>query len=692
MTALNGNTTLKHQTNDKGRTTKGEPLVIRHSSLVIRHSPTEWLVLVAILLIAAFLRLYRLDAIPPGLTHDEAGHGHDAVAILHGARPIYETVGYGREPLYDYVAAGMMALIGPASFALRLVSVIFGLATVAITFAWVRLAFDSPTALVAVALQAASFWSLATSRQALRSSLLPALFAFAVYFFWSVKTSKVSKDLQGLGRLALFALFISATLYTYIPARAMWIVFPIFLIYLLFFHPSTFRRVWLVALIAVVIGLLLSAPMFIWLQQHPGAEQRLAMLDAPLQALRTGDVAVISNRIWSGISAFFIPGQGDDFLAYNIPGRPFFDPLTGALVVVGLVICLARWREPAYAIALIWFLIGISPTLATGAPASMTRSIATLPVAFLFPALAVVEGARRAAVRWGAGATRAIWLGCTTLVVITTAISARDYSAWGESPDVRAAYQHTLVEIARYLDAQPPSGTVVISTVYPQAPHDPYVLEMSLHRNDLATRWFDVRTAMLIPAEPSARLIVPASTPLDSYFADLPGLHIRERVALRRDDLDPSFVVYDWEPGVTLQALQERSQSQSANLGNVVQLIGYDLLTPQVKPGGTIELVTLWQVADPHPVRDAGLVLFTHALNAAGNVVGQQDRLDAPAWDWHSGDVIAQLHRFIVSPNATGTLMIEIGAYEPTDLTRLPVLVNGATVSDRILLQPVEVR
>jgi len=111
-----------------------------------------------------------------------------------------------------------------------------------------------------------------------------------------------------------------------------------------------------------------------------------------------------------------------------------------------------------------------------------------------------------------------------------------------------------------------------------------------------------------------------------------------------------------------------------------------------VKPGDAIELITLWQVTDPQPVRDTGLVLFTHALNAAGKVVGQQDQLDAPAWDWQPGDVIAQLHRFTLPPDATGTLTIEVGAYKPTDLTRLPILVNGVTADNRILLTPVEIR
>ncbi len=675
--------------------------------------------LALVLCLAAALRLYRLDSIPPGFTHDEAGHGHDAVAILHGARPIYETVGYGREPLYDYLVAGLMTLIGPTGRALRFSSVPLSLVTLLATFAWARLAFDGPTALAAVALQAVSFWSLSTSRQALRSGLLPALFTVAVYFYWrsiSGTPSQPATQLTNRGRwqMGLFALLIGATLYTYIPARLLWVVFPAFLAYLALLHRATFRRVWLPTLIAVLIGLLLAAPLFVYLWAHPGAEQRLAMLDAPLQALMDGDVSVVLNRIWSGLAGFLIPGRGDDFLAYTIPGRPVFDPLTGTLFLTGVGLCLARWREPAYVFSLMWFVVGISPSLLTGAAASTTRSIAALPVTFLFPALAVVAGARWAAARWSPGAARAIEIGFVGLIAVTGALSARDYFVtWGESPDVRAAYQNTLVETARYLDARSEDGVVTLSAIYPHAPHDPYVFEMGLHRRDLSLRWFDGRRALLLPPKTTARLITPSSAPLASYFADLPGLRLRERVTLRPDDLDPFFTVYDWEPQVTLVALLEQAQGRVLSLskdapfdpvlpvrfGDVLQLLDYDLRTPTVAPGGTVELVTLWQVIDSRALQPRGssdvnaeLVLFTHALDARGTVVGQEDRLDAPAWDWQAGDVIVQLHRFtLTSDLPPGPIALEVGVYRRADLARLPVLVDSTIVGDHVLLQPVEV-
>jgi hypothetical protein len=292
-------------------------------------------------------------------------------------------------------------------------------------------------------------------------------------------------------------------------------------------------------------------------------------------------------------------------------------------------------------------------------------------------------------VAWG------VWGAFAALVAVTGVVSARDYVRWGEAPDVRAAYQHTLVEAAGYLDAQPEGGTVAVSTVYPLAPHDPYVFAMSLVRRDLTLRWFDARHALLIPPETVARLIAPSSASLDPYFANLPGLRLRERVMMRPGDLDPFFAVYDWQPQETLAALVERAQSQPSDpalpvgFDGTLQLIGYDLRTPAVAPGGAVELLTLWRVTGAPP---GELVLFTHALNAGGAVVGQEDRLDAPAWDWQTGDVIAQLHRFTLPADLPpGTLALEVGVYTEADLVRLPVLVNGAVVGDRVLLQPVEV-
>lgn len=678
----------------------------------------EFGLLLLTLLVAVAVRAWRLDGVPPGFTHDEAGHGHDAVAILSGDRPLYQTVGYGREPLYDYGVAGLMALFGPTGSTLRLSPVLLGLATLLLTYAWARSAFDDPTALAAVAFQATSFWSLSTCRQALRSGLLPLLFTAAVYFYWRFFRSPNRRRLVSG---ALLALFIGASLYTYMPARVAWVAFVAFLAYLALFHRSTFGRVWLPTLAGVLAGLALSIPLFAYLGRHPGAEQRLDMLDAPLQALKQGDLSVVLDRAQSALAGFLLPGHGDEFLAYNIPGRPVFDWAVGALFLIGLGVCLWRWRRPIYAFCLIWLIVGISPSLITGATASSTRSIVALPVVFLLPGLTIATGARWVRSHWGDRAAWAVGTAAAALIVASGAASVQAYFVtWGKSPDVRAAYQHTLVEMAHYVEDQPQTGLVAVSSLYPQAPHDPYVWEMSLRRRTRALvpfaspscplaaptmRWFDARWALLLPQEPDSRLVAPSSALPDSYFSDLPGLHLQNQVLLHPDDLDPFFQVYDWEPLTSLAALEVQAQgvptdlSPPVDLAGALQFLGYDLRTPNLPPGGTVELVTLWRVTDPAKLRpaeltdvSAELVFFTHALDGSNQVVGQQDRLDAPAWCWQASDVVAQIHRFELPGDLPpGPLSLEIGVYRRADLSRLPVLVDGQTVDDHILLPALEI-
>ncbi len=126
-----------------------------------------------------------MTSIPP----DEADHGLTAWEIVNGARALYFTVGYGREPLYDYATALLMAGTGPTILAARLTSVYFSLLLIAATYAWARRAFGGPVALLAAAGLAVGFWPLMAGRQALRSITLPAVFALAVLFFWQGVTA-----------------------------------------------------------------------------------------------------------------------------------------------------------------------------------------------------------------------------------------------------------------------------------------------------------------------------------------------------------------------------------------------------------------------------------------------------------------------------------------------------------------------
>src|SRR5512137_1525428 len=110
--------------------------------------------LVITLLIAAFLRLWQLDTVPPGLHYDEAADTIIAQQIARGeSAPIFVEAYTGKEVLFFYWAAAWMKLIGPSVFAMRLAAAMLGVLTVAITYWSVRELFASGN------LRAASFAS-----------------------------------------------------------------------------------------------------------------------------------------------------------------------------------------------------------------------------------------------------------------------------------------------------------------------------------------------------------------------------------------------------------------------------------------------------------------------------------------------------------------------------------------------------
>jgi 4-amino-4-deoxy-L-arabinose transferase-like glycosyltransferase len=686
--------------------------------------------LALVLVLAAALRFWRLDDVPPGLTHDEAAHGQDAIAILHGARPLYETIGYGREPLYDYAVAIGMAVSGQTNYTvLRGVSVLFGLATVAATYFWVRRAFGPWEAILASGWLAGSFWALSASRQALRSVALPPLLTAAVYAWWRGTYDRGDRLPRRHLWYALSGLLVGATLWTYMAARATWSLFLALPIFLLATDRARLRQRWPGMLLTLGVGVVSAAPMFVWLHQNPGAEQRFSQLGEPLRLLTHGDIHQLWRNALEALGMF--TQRADDLWIYNVPGRPWLGPVEGAAFYLGLAVACWRWRRPGHTLALMWLAVGALPSLITGVSASATRAIGILPVLHLFPALAVAAGLRWVRSRW-AGARFALVPLVVAAIVAAGVRSCRDYFfSWSNARDVRVGYHTTLFEIGQYLDerAIPPGTVVVLSSIYPGRYHDPYALALTMARRDLSLRWVDGRGALVFPAPPS-RLIVPAIASVDPLLGEAiapPHARLVESHLLRTDDLNPAFDVYDWASAESLEnvlaqtALQPAAWSPSerlpagspvdvyqrldlpADLGHTIALLGYDLPSRVVAPGEDITLVTYWRVLSSPPA-DLDTVVFTHLL-APGKeppVIAQQDRLDAPAWNWHPGDVIAQVHRLEIDNDVpAGRYPLEVGAFTrplpspvnpdpPT--TRYRLYVEGRAVSDRILLPPLHVK
>ena len=694
------------------------PVLQYHPQVMVKRY--AWLVL--ILLAAATLRLAAIDDIPPGLTHDEADHGLDAWGVVNGERPIYFTVGYGREPFYDYATAGLMAFLGPSFLAGRLTSVFLSLILIAGTYAWANRAFGRKTALLTAAGLAISFWAVMTGRQALRSITLPAVFVLALYFFWRAVEMCYDAGSESGGRLgrsfwqrpaiarfALAGVLLGVTLYTYVPARVMWLLFPALLLLLLVYDRRRLAAAWPGTLLALLVAFAVAMPLVLYLTANPEVEARLDELSVPLTAARQGDLGpILQNTLSSSLLFTF---QGDSQWRYNIPGRPFLSPLMAGLFIAGLAIGV-YWiikgrkgsndgrlpsesrlpRQVGFLFSVLWLLLGLSPALISGPDLSTTRAIGLQPVLYVFPAITLTTFLtwRRLPQTLG-----------KVLVILLFAVlflqTARDYFVrWAGAPEVRVHYETSLVAALDYVITQR-DGATAISTTTPNRYHSPAIATLTLASADNDLRWFDGNHSLLLPQDESSTLIFSGFAPLNPHLEGYLAATPVAELPMKEEDLDRPLTVFETNGRELAQAWLDRFDSAlvapaeiqaPVQLGESLEYLGHELLTPDAGPGDQFTLATLWRVM--RPLNEA--MLFTQILGPDGQPLAQSDRLDAPGDYWVSGDVFIQLHQFDLPGNlAFGDYPLAIGVYTTDDMQRLPVIIDGRMFADHLLLPPLSI-
>src|SRR3989344_3309024 len=158
------------------------------------------LLLVLIVFVGLFLRLYNLSEIPVGLHGDEVSIGYNAYSLLKTARdqdgnflPLsFDQFGNFRAPGYQYIDVPFVALLGLNALAVRLPAALFGAFTVLVFYYLLYEFFEKKSiALLGAFLLAILPWHVNISRassEAVIASFFVILGMYLIYkdkLFWS---------------------------------------------------------------------------------------------------------------------------------------------------------------------------------------------------------------------------------------------------------------------------------------------------------------------------------------------------------------------------------------------------------------------------------------------------------------------------------------------------------------------------
>ena len=642
------------------------------------------LALLGVILLAAFLRLWRLGEMPPGLYHDEAYNGLDALALTEGATfpqfyegwelyaaeahgdhppaptrwPVFFEGNYGREPLHIYLMAVAVWLLGATPVAVRIVPAFAGILATYTTYlaAAALYANDEKRApawfpLLAAFFIAIFFPSVHFSRFGLRVILFLPMTTLAVACYWRGLARRRTGARAAPWFLAA-GFFVGLGLYTYAASR----LFPlVFLLYALL-RVGQERNAWrAIAADLLLVGgaaLVVALPLLLFFLRYPyffvfriayvANKGKGTIADRPWLTWLLNVGRVLRGLVW----------QGETHLRHNLPGRPFLDAIQSGFLALGLVRVVRR-RARADQFLLIWLAVMLLPSILSGDAPHFGRLAGAAPPLALLAAGGVVGAwrwlAQRRLARVAAGALALLLLGSACL-------TGYDYFVhYAGQPTLAADFYAPDWALGQYAAAFPTPGALYLSPTQEEMA----TIYYALGERRGALRSFTGNGGAVpagIPDQPALYLIRPDST---VTLAQLQAAFPAGVMGAERD----GFVPFTVGGGV---ARMPASLASPANFADQIHLRGWS----QARQDGRLAVTLVWQ-AQAHP--EKAYTAYVHALDSAGQLLAQQDRPPAgyPTSDWQPGEIVMDTFVIDLPPDAPATVALETGFYDLPPLTPL---------------------
>ena len=414
-----------------------------------------WLGLTGITFIALGIRLYNLDTYPTGMWFDEADILDKARVVAQNPSLLPVFIPFTEVPsLFLLPVSIVIKVTGISITTGRFVAALFGVAGVVTTFLMARHMMGAATGLVAALLTAVMRWDITWSRLGMHGITAP---------FFAALTAWLTYRAVQHGQTSSFALagsVLGLGTWYYAAYRLFPLVIGFILIHSLI--SSTGKRQRLAKNIGVMalFAILTTLPLLQYIIFNQDEFFKRAAVTSVFSLAPEGEtIRIIAKSTLSHLGMFHITGDTNG--RHNIPGAPMLDILSGALMLVGLLVALKNWRQAAFAALPVWLAVMLLPGILTvpwEAPQSL-RTITVIPAVATLAAIGVtfLLGMVKRSGLPGHGVA-AILLLSVTLSVITYSNVSAYFDSQANNPEVYAAHSTSETLMARDMTRQSTRG------------------------------------------------------------------------------------------------------------------------------------------------------------------------------------------------------------------------------------------
>jgi len=664
----------------------------------LRRIISEWWPVLALMLLAGILRFYELGAWPPGLYHDEAYNGLDALRVLAGDHPLYFVANHGREPFFIYLVSLSVGWLGRSVYAVRLPAAIIGTLLIPATYFMARELFGRRVGLLTAAITTITLWPIHLSLIGFRAGSLPLFIALSIGL--GVHAYRSGRTLHWIIAGVVYGL----SFYTYLASRFTPLALGLMLIIVLLTRRSKMQ--WRNLIIFAITTLIVATPLIMTaLMQWDVVMGRPGDVSIFNPAINHGDpIGSLVRSMAAAVGMFF--WRGDGIARHNVPYRPVFDPIMVIFFAWGLIRLIVAALGPtpppykplpdflrpgsdmhfsprlpplsklASLFVLIWIPIMLLPTILAEDAPHFLRAVGVLPVALIVPAIGLETLAQWLKVR---GKRVLSYSVVGAVLIVGAAWTIRDYSSYAVDPQTAYLFENAGVQLAREARADRRAGRQVFVA------------------DRFARDWTSVPFLIgggyvTLPAGsiPQLDATQPATLflwPYDDWTQALSTLSKPVRLKISagppaKGDLDPQpHVGY---LAVRTEPIDGANTQPEARFANGLRLLGHSI---EAVDDAHWRLRTLWQT---DRAITADQTFFVHLLNV-NQVIESKDGDSGdgfyPLRVWRPGDVIIDERIIDVPPQADrARLLIELGIYDRATNQRVNVIDTTQPVINQALL------